>query len=360
MVQEIAHLAVLGGASHHDLLAISKTGHFGEYPGNVHRDLMHEFAHHLCIDAHKVVTSYVDPKSSSLEEGTVEILLPHMLFSNLAKGYPSRFEELFVAQNLEDFWTDALGKEDERIKNHPSLMLYPDWKQRTIPLFIHGDGVEFHERDQLMVWSWGPLLSKASSCETNMLIGAVPKSCTSASTWTPVMQQLVWSFNSLLKGAHPCVDHSGSALAKGSKLDLVKGQPLTPMGYRCVIWSIQGDHDFFSNVLGLPHWSTSSPCWECDCSNNPVAPFAKWVKNIKPSLQCFTKVTYTEAIETPVSDHPLFSIEGVTSFMVRGMLCTSCTQRVCMGICLGLFCTICAGRMDQECTRLWHLVKGWL
>jgi hypothetical protein len=110
MVQEIAHLAMLDGASHHDLLAISETGHFGEYPGNVHRDSMQEFAHHLCIDAHKVVTSYVDPKSSSLEEGTVDILLPHMLFSNLAKGYPSRFEELFVAQNLKDFWKMLLEK----------------------------------------------------------------------------------------------------------------------------------------------------------------------------------------------------------------------------------------------------------
>ena len=278
MVQQIAHLALLDGASHNDLYIISKTGNFGQLTGNVHTDLMHEFAANICIDDHQVVTPYVDPKSSTLEEGTSTMLLPHVLFSNLEKGYPSRFDELFCGEDLESFWNSALEKEDERILNHPCLMNSVDWKRQTIPIFIHGDGVEFQERDTLMVWSWGPLLGKASSLETNMLIGAIPKSCTASGTWSPVMQLLVWSFNALLMGLHPSLDNFGNDFEKRNKFDLVKGQPLTHMGYRCVIWSIQGDHEFFSNVLGLPHWKNHSPCWECDALKNPDVPFEKWVK----------------------------------------------------------------------------------
>ena len=149
-----------------------------------------------------------------------------------------------------------------------------DWKKKAIPIFIHGDGVELQERDQLMVWTWGPLLSKAPSIEANTLIGAIPKSCSSSGTWSPVTQLLVWSFNALLVGLHPSLDSFGNDFQKGTKFDLVKGQPLTHMRYRCVIWSIQGDHDFFSNVLELPRWNAAAPCWECDCLSNPDVPFA--------------------------------------------------------------------------------------
>lgn len=218
MVQQIAHLALLDGASHNDLYIISKTGNFGQLTGNVHRDLMHEFAANICIDDHPVVTPCVDPKSSSLEEGTATMLLPHVLFSNLEKGYTSRFDELFCGEDLESFWNSALEKEDERILNHPCLMNFSDWKKKTIPIFIHGDGVEFQERDTLMVWSWGPLLSKASSLETNMLIGAIPKSCTASGTWSPAMQILVWSFNALLMGLRPSLDNFGNAFEKNVKI----------------------------------------------------------------------------------------------------------------------------------------------
>ena len=57
MVQQIAHLALLDGASHSDLYTISKTGNFGQFTGNAHRDLTHEFAANICVDIHPVVTA---------------------------------------------------------------------------------------------------------------------------------------------------------------------------------------------------------------------------------------------------------------------------------------------------------------
>ena len=181
----------------------------------------------------------------------------------MQKGYPTKFNELFIGNALEQFCEYALEKEDAIIEKKTSLVEgIPNLKQTTIPNFIHGDCVEFQERDQLMVWSWGPLLCQACSLETNMLIGAIPKSCTSEETWAPLMELLVWSFQALLMGVHPTVDHLGRPLGKGSSFDLVKGQQLTHQGYKSVTWPIQGDHDifqyfgftsleFFASLLGV-------------------------------------------------------------------------------------------------------------
>ena len=224
MIREIAHLAMLDGAQHPDLYGIAKTGNFGQQHGNVHRDLMHEFARNICIEKHQCATNFIDPKSSSKEEVQAHMYLPHVLFSNLAKGYPTKFNELFIGNALEQFWEYALEKEDARIEKHPLLKVYPNWKQTTIPMFIHGDGVELQEMDQFMVWSWGPLLCQACSLETNMLIGAIPKSCTSEETWAPLMELLVWSFQALLMGVHPTVDHLGRPFGKRVlRLTLRKG-----------------------------------------------------------------------------------------------------------------------------------------
>lgn len=73
----------------------------------------------------------------------------------------------------------------------------------------------------------------------------------------------------------------------------------------------------FANVLKLPHWTSASPCWECDCKKEPM-PAGKCVKTIRPSLQRFVLVDSKTAAEMPASQHPIFSIPGVTSRIVRG------------------------------------------
>ena len=37
-----------------------------------------------------------------------------------------------------------------------------------------------------------------------------------------------------------------------------------PKGFKGVLWSVIGDHEFFASTLGLPHWASHWPCWECD------------------------------------------------------------------------------------------------
>ena len=119
MIRELAHLAILDGAQHPDLYALSKAGHFGQALGNVHRDHMVEFAPNIRIQEHEVVVQCIDPKTSKKEETTATMFLPHVMFSNLAKGYSSKFDSLMALKGVEEFWSGAEKTMDDRLRNHP-------------------------------------------------------------------------------------------------------------------------------------------------------------------------------------------------------------------------------------------------
>ena len=95
-------------------------------------------------------------------------------------------KEIFPLEKLEAFWNTALEKGDDRLKNHP--MQTRGWKKKTIPLFLHGDGVEYQNRDTLMVYSWGSLLQQMSSLSSHFLTSGYPKSFTVDETWDTMME----------------------------------------------------------------------------------------------------------------------------------------------------------------------------
>lgn len=331
-VQELAHCAVLDGADHVELGALAKSGNFGNNKGSIHRDLMVHFCPQVDMShAHDVLVSCIDPKSGKETTEYATILLPHVLFWNLSHNYPSHFEELFKTRELEEFWLQVEKVKDDRLLQHPFLdkrkslgkRLVVGQKATSIPLFVHGDGAEFQNRDSLLIWSYGSLLNKNfQSLSTNMLLACFPKSCTTPSTWDPIHQWLTWSFRALIAGKHPDTDPFGHALPKGTLFQKLQGKQLTPGGYRACIWNIQGDNEFYSNVVGLNHWQAASPCWECDCMQPVVkkspCPKGKCFKILDPKDQKFEKVDTAAALAKGPPNHMLFSLPGVTTRCIRG------------------------------------------
>ena len=94
------------------------------------------------------------------------------MFGALAESYPKVFQRLFKLHELPEFWEQTLARDDDRLVNHPAT-LEKGWEQVTIPLFTHGDGVEYESRDSLMVWSFGPLLSQEQSLDSHLLMTAL-------------------------------------------------------------------------------------------------------------------------------------------------------------------------------------------
>ena len=76
----------------------------------------------------------------------------------------------------------------------------------------------------------------------------------------------------------------------------------------------------FSNILFLPHWNSYSPCHECDCMQPMIkkepCPAGKNFKLLFANDQDYEYMD-TPAALTKGHAHPLFSIPGLTTRMVR-------------------------------------------
>ena len=129
MIRELAHLAILDGASHSELVSLAKAGQWGKWEGNVSRDLTLTFAKGLAFKRVEVEVPCVDPKTSLVETTPASMFLPHLMFADLAKGHPQRFESMFGVSKLVDFWDGALKTNDDRLVGHP-MRSKPDWKEK--------------------------------------------------------------------------------------------------------------------------------------------------------------------------------------------------------------------------------------
>lgn len=329
---DIAHLAMLDGCQSADILALARCGNFGQNKGSASRDLVRLACQKLKLcEAMPITVDVLDPNSRKTTQEEAAVFLPHLVFSNLAEHYHQAFESLFCFADSQIFWKNVEHLKDPRLVPPIALDKRVTTPMVTAPVFLHGDGAEYQSRDSLMTWSWGPLLSNDSSLASHLLLVSFPKSCTVPTTWGPLNDWIAWSFDALVKGKHPTTDPYGTALAASSLLKgstLVKsmvenaGKPLTSGGHRAVLWAIQGDLEFFSNVLKLGHWSNQFPCHQCD-AQKPIhkkiaCPPGKSVKLLKEEDQKYQYVTPAQAMLHKKSNHPLFSVKGVSSASVRG------------------------------------------
>ena len=259
LIRELADCALQGHADHPDLVATANGGNWGAHPGNVHRELMAHFCSNVQLaEPYEVEVPCVHPKTSKDALEKASIFLPHIMFSQIGRNYIPRnlLSALsFGKGKLVEFWQGVAETGDDKLQRHP-MTREKGWEEFCIPLFVHGDGVEYANTDNLMVFSWGSLLTGLGTLLRHWLLASFPKSCGKKETWQRIWACLHWSFQALASGRHPTVSPDGKPLEKGSLFYKLQGQLLHPKGYKAVLWSVIGDHVFFSNTLGLPHWAS--------------------------------------------------------------------------------------------------------
>ena len=252
-------------------------------------------------------------------------------------------------------------RDDPRLRHHP-LLDEPGYRDVFLPLKVHGDAAEFMDRDSLMVVSFTGMLGSGSTRDLAMYMASWPKSCTAKEathgrdTWRTIWGCLCWSFRALHEGLHPRVSWVGEAflansagrpragfgpLAHGPATAATQdaaglgsglwprlqprgarhsapraaARPLCPgPGFRGFVYAIVGDLDFFNKDLGMPAMNAQCFCWLCPCDRSDTpnawnyfgnAPEATWLSNLRTPDQ--------ERAE-PQSDHPIFSLPGVSVF----------------------------------------------
>ena len=305
-VQELAHLAMLE-KSIPELAILAKCGNYGQVPGNISRDISTNFLKEQGICPPYKIRVKCLGRNNAIIEDDMLLFLPHLMFAHLANNYAESFPSLFPSEGLETFWEQTLATRDDRLVEHP--LKKGQWKKKLHPLFLHGDGVAYESRDTLMTWSFGSVLaSDKPTMEAHFLMACYPKSSTCNETWPKVWDYLHWSFECLAKGLHPTCDPYGKPLKQGDPLYEYAGEALTPQHWKAAVWNVIGDHEFFSNTLKLPHWAAKWPCWACDAHRDNF-------KSLK--FEGHKCVDASLAIREPVSEHPLFTLAGVTSRNVK-------------------------------------------
>lgn len=229
----------------------------------------------------------LDPHSSLEEYALVHINSPDDLLASMFHNYQTSFTEWFRTDQIQEFW-EAVHPDDPKLK---SLLLEtsltkPDLAQ-VIPLRLHGDGVEFQTNDSLLTFHIS-ILNHNSSLESCWLIAAYPKSRTTSKTWDAIWLKLVEAFNNLQQG---CKD--GSTLMGG---------------WKAVIWQLEGDREYFSNVLKLPHWKKEHFCWQCMGDQTTGFDFT--------TLPFPNPRLFNDELNSRLSSHWVFRIAGVTRYNV--------------------------------------------
>jgi hypothetical protein len=158
----LAEQAILDGATHPELHGLAKAGSHGQYPANVQRDICARFIKDVFVPEPTMVTTRcINTKSLKKEEEEAGVFLPHLMFASL--GTLPNFSQLFPVEYLETISTTLEKSGAPALKDHP--MKVKNWKKITIPIFVHGDGVQYSQGNNLMVWSWGALMACFNSLQ---------------------------------------------------------------------------------------------------------------------------------------------------------------------------------------------------
>lgn len=299
--RDLAHAAMLDGATHPEVVSLASTGSFGVHPGNVKRDVLSKWANGVAICQPDVVQlPAMNPKTNQAYMLEASYFQPHKLIASMA-GY-DEFETIFDCEQANLFW-DSVSDEDPKLR---ALFRETGWDRNDLrnahPLFVHGDSVEYTENDSLECCDFGPLLG------TKVLLSAAfPNSCalpqtdTGTGTWQVWCKHLAKSFNALQRGVYPDDDPDKA------------GQPLTPQGWKFIVWALTGDHEHYANWLKLPHWSCHKYCWGCDAHKK--IPKRRGL-DFRPGKSHLALRTVEDELKQRISTHAFFSILGVTSFSV--------------------------------------------
>ena len=123
----------------------------------------------------QLTTEMVDPKTSQIENAQISIFRPDDLVSGIYTD-ASRFEMLFRTNACGKFWS-SVRTDDPKLQ---ILLQEMKWKRSdlnmVVPMYLHGDGVQFENNDSMMVYHMGSLLNPESSLDSGLLLAACPKS----------------------------------------------------------------------------------------------------------------------------------------------------------------------------------------
>jgi hypothetical protein len=191
----------------------------------------------------RITVPYTDPKAdaATCDFRDISIFLPSSWLSAFASAPELQYDfaAVFGTDRLQEFWSSV----DMKHPKFHSLAGRKHARSKCIPLCLHGDGAAFHERDSLMVVSFGGLLREGSTLDSNFVLAAYPKTCSvkgDNGTWDTIWKWIRWDLNALFENRYPSRDPFGEDLDVDSVLGKRAGERILPDNMFCWVFGVQG------------------------------------------------------------------------------------------------------------------------
>lgn len=332
-VQELAHLAVLSGASDPEVKWLASMGAHGKNSSHCSRALYAKYCRDMDLPERyrvKVPLRQKGGKEASLEV-PISMLLPHDWLHALSRN--SIYADTLGVPDIAQWWRGA-SRRNPKFWQHPCLD--KDFKNKGWPYVMHGDGAKLHDRDSLLTISLKPLLGKTGFKDSHLFLVALPKSVATTEAWNKIWSVIAWSMDSLSAGFHPHVDENGDPWPAGSTRAALAGQPIFPRdNYFGVMWGMTGDLDYFMKDLGLPYHSSESFCWRCSC-NRSDKPWNDFRRN---SAWRATARSPAEVRLMHLSS-PLFAAQEMSALMLMFDVMHVCDLGICLHVIANVLWTV--------------------
>lgn len=250
---------------------------------------------------------------------STKVYMINEIFECLYRHFPARFQDL-LGDGLEQFWA-TVRDDDPRLVGNP-ILAKPNWRKRTVPLIIHGDGAQFTSNQRashgnsLACVNAGGLLSKGWSIRS-WLLSCWPKLCRAYAsvfganndTWKVLNDYMCLGFSSLFHGYHPAKDPYLQDWQNPFSAHLA-GKEICDGHFAAIVWVLAADREWASNEWGVNHWNARSPCSFCPIPRNyhDVSLTAHW------KMHCHTGDNHPGR----VSSHVIWGIPGVSRFTYMG------------------------------------------
>ena len=268
-VQRTAEAALADGATHPQLTRLASLGASGVHKGNCHRDLL------KYLDTYMEMPTTVHCRIPLVfDEGVqhvgLEVLPVHRMVAFMFKHFPDEWALRFTggAGAVSEFWNNV-REDDPKWEAWQGDLALRDYKNKCIPLALHGDGVPVFKGKSLHIVSVNSLLATGSSMDQKFYVSGYwehlanrDRDNLADDTEDCLWRCVQWDLETLWAGTHPARDPEGMLWPRGSEEAKLAGTPLCN-GFFAVPWIMKGDLDYYAKAMGLEHWSSHNPCLCC-------------------------------------------------------------------------------------------------
>ena len=198
-----------------------------------------------------------------------------------------------------------------------------DWKNRAVPITLHGDGVRFSMLgNTLLTYQWAVACTLASwGFESIFHIASFAKVCRSYGsvhgegndTWHIMWDYIKLGFDSLFDGFHPATDPYDEPWPIGSRQANLAGTPICNGEYFGVMWVLANDKEHACNEWNETHFNGFNCCHLCGADRDEFN-----FRNVQLDARWRPTVAMPRVLAGLNFNHAVWQIKGVNRFMDSG------------------------------------------